>query len=98
MCFKRVYSITYTRVRIICNKSYHADRSFEDNIQKHIFPYFFCHMLNSSIIFQGTIPLGNCTKENIKKLDIKEGEVVFRCTRCECIKTDRAHHCRLVII
>ena len=48
--------------------------------------------------FQGTIPLGNCTKENIKKLDIQEGEVIFRCTRCECIKTDRAHHCRFVTI
>lgn len=41
----------------------------------------------------GTIPLGNCTTENLKKLQLKEGEVVLRCTRCECIKLDRAHHC-----
>ncbi|KAM7445368.1 Palmitoyltransferase zdhhc7 [Porites harrisoni] len=41
----------------------------------------------------GSIPLGNCTTENLKKLQLKEGEVVLRCTRCECIKLDRAHHC-----
>ena len=68
------------------------------DIQKTHFLLLFVPDLipNISMIFQGSIPLGNCTKENIKKLDIKEGEVVFRCTRCECIKTDRAHHCRLV--
>ncbi|CAB3978595.1 palmitoyltransferase ZDHHC3-like [Paramuricea clavata] len=49
--------------------------------------------MRAMITDPGSIPLGNCTKENIKKLDMKEGEVVFRCTRCECIKTDRAHHC-----
>ena len=41
----------------------------------------------------GTIPLGNCTSENVKKLQLQEGEVVLRCTRCECIKLARAHHC-----
>ncbi|KAK3716094.1 hypothetical protein QZH41_019630 [Actinostola sp. cb2023] len=42
----------------------------------------------------GTIPLGNCTTENLKKLRLAEGQTVLRCTRCECIKLDRAHHCR----
>lgn len=41
----------------------------------------------------GSIPLGNCTSENLKKLQLQEGEVVLRCTRCECIKLARAHHC-----
>lgn len=41
----------------------------------------------------GTIPRGNFTDENVKNLGLKAGDVVVRCTRCECIKTDRAHHC-----
>ncbi|EDO34528.1 predicted protein [Nematostella vectensis] len=41
----------------------------------------------------GTIPLGNCTTENLKRLRLAEGQTVLRCTRCECIKLDRAHHC-----
>ena len=41
----------------------------------------------------GTIPRGNFTDENVKGLGLKAGDVVVRCTRCECIKTDRAHHC-----
>ncbi|XP_031569397.1 palmitoyltransferase ZDHHC3-like [Actinia tenebrosa] len=41
----------------------------------------------------GTIPLGNCTSENIKKLRLAEGQTILRCTRCECIKLERAHHC-----
>lgn len=46
-----------------------------------------------SIQMQGTIPKGNFTDENVKGLGLKAGDVVVRCTRCECIKTDRAHHC-----
>lgn len=45
------------------------------------------------IYLQGTIPKGNFTDENVKVLGLKAGDVVVRCTRCECIKTDRAHHC-----
>lgn len=44
-------------------------------------------------ISQGTIPRGNFTDENVKSLGLKAGDVVVRCTRCECIKVDRAHHC-----
>jgi len=41
----------------------------------------------------GTIPLGNYNDANVKRLGLKAGDVVVRCTRCECIKTERAHHC-----
>lgn len=41
----------------------------------------------------GTIPKGNFTDENVRNLGLKAGDVVVRCTRCECIKSDRAHHC-----
>ncbi|XP_060589459.1 palmitoyltransferase ZDHHC3-like isoform X1 [Ruditapes philippinarum] len=41
----------------------------------------------------GAVPKGNATKENIMKLGLKEGEVVFKCPKCISIKPDRAHHC-----
>lgn len=41
----------------------------------------------------GAIPRGNATRENIMKLGLKQGEVVFKCPKCVSIKPDRAHHC-----
>jgi len=41
----------------------------------------------------GAIPKGNFTDENVRRLGLHAGDVVVRCTRCECIKTNRAHHC-----
>ena len=45
-------------------------------------------------ILQGAVPKGNATRENIMKLGLKEGQVVFKCPKCISIKPDRAHHCR----
>ncbi len=44
--------------------------------------------------FQGSIPKGNFTDDNIKRCGYSTGDVVVRCTKCECIKLHRAHHCR----
>ncbi|XP_064611288.1 LOW QUALITY PROTEIN: palmitoyltransferase ZDHHC3-like [Liolophura sinensis] len=41
----------------------------------------------------GAIPRGNATKENIMKLGLKEGQVIFKCPKCVSIKPERAHHC-----
>ncbi|XP_052816335.1 palmitoyltransferase ZDHHC3-like isoform X3 [Mya arenaria] len=41
----------------------------------------------------GAVPKGNATRENILKLGLKEGQVVFKCPKCISIKPDRAHHC-----
>ena len=41
----------------------------------------------------GAVPRGNATKENIQRMGFKEGEVIFKCTKCCSIKPDRAHHC-----
>jgi len=41
----------------------------------------------------GTIPQGNFTEDNIKSAGYQPGDVVLRCTKCECIKVNRAHHC-----
>ena len=41
----------------------------------------------------GAVPKGNATKENIRRMGFKEGEVIYKCTKCCSIKPDRAHHC-----
>ncbi|XP_019946542.2 palmitoyltransferase ZDHHC3-A isoform X4 [Paralichthys olivaceus] len=41
----------------------------------------------------GTVPKGNATKEYIESLQLKPGQVVYKCPKCSSIKPDRAHHC-----
>ncbi|CAH1779830.1 unnamed protein product [Owenia fusiformis] len=41
----------------------------------------------------GAVPRGNATKENIMKLGLQEGQVVYKCPKCISIKPERAHHC-----
>lgn len=41
----------------------------------------------------GAVPKGNATQENIKRLNLADGQVVFKCPKCVSIKPDRAHHC-----
>jgi len=49
------------------------------------------------VILQGAVPRGNATRENISKLNLQKGDVIYRCPKCVCVKPDRAHHCRFVI-
>uniref|UniRef100_A0A452H9Q7 Palmitoyltransferase n=1 Tax=Gopherus agassizii TaxID=38772 RepID=A0A452H9Q7_9SAUR len=50
-----------------------------------------------SILFwklaSGAVPKGNATKEFIESLQLKPGQVVYKCPKCCSIKPDRAHHC-----
>jgi palmitoyltransferase len=41
----------------------------------------------------GVVERGNATKDNIAKLGLKDGQVVFKCPKCVSIKPERAHHC-----
>ncbi|XP_075412068.1 palmitoyltransferase ZDHHC3 isoform X3 [Tenrec ecaudatus] len=41
----------------------------------------------------GAVPKGNATKEFIESLQLKPGQVVYKCPKCCSIKPDRAHHC-----
>ncbi|XP_070583470.1 palmitoyltransferase ZDHHC3 isoform X4 [Erythrolamprus reginae] len=41
----------------------------------------------------GSVPKGNATKEFIESLQLKPGQVVYKCPKCCSIKPDRAHHC-----
>ena len=41
----------------------------------------------------GAVPKGNAIKEFIESLQLKPGQVVYKCPKCCSIKSDRAHHC-----
>ncbi|KAL4098404.1 hypothetical protein QTP88_023024 [Uroleucon formosanum] len=41
----------------------------------------------------GAVPKGNVTKEMIHHLGLREGQVIYKCPKCCCIKPSRAHHC-----
>ena len=43
---------------------------------------------------QGAVPKGNATKEYMDSLQLKPGEVIYKCPKCCSIKPERAHHCR----
>ncbi|KFO33271.1 Palmitoyltransferase ZDHHC3 [Fukomys damarensis] len=47
----------------------------------------------TSPLSQGAVPKGNATKEFIESLQLKPGQVVYKCPKCCSIKPDRAHHC-----
>uniref|UniRef100_A0A671Q946 Palmitoyltransferase ZDHHC3-like n=1 Tax=Sinocyclocheilus anshuiensis TaxID=1608454 RepID=A0A671Q946_9TELE len=46
----------------------------------------------------GAVPKGNATKEYIESLQLKPGQVVYKCPKCCSIKPDRAHHSALFIM
>ncbi|KAM4705800.1 palmitoyltransferase ZDHHC3 isoform 2-T6 [Rhinophrynus dorsalis] len=49
--------------------------------------------LRAMITDPGAVPKGNATKEFIESLQLKPGQVVYKCPKCCSIKPDRAHHC-----
>lgn len=48
--------------------------------------------------WQGAVPKGTATKEHMESLQLRPGEVVYKCPKCCCIKPERAHHCRYQIL
>ncbi|XP_076370520.1 palmitoyltransferase ZDHHC3-like isoform X2 [Tachypleus tridentatus] len=49
--------------------------------------------LKAMLTDPGAVPQGNATKEAIQQLGLREGQVVYKCPKCCCIKPERAHHC-----
>ncbi|KAL8165518.1 UNVERIFIED_CONTAM: Palmitoyltransferase zdhhc3 [Gekko kuhli] len=49
--------------------------------------------LRAMLTDPGAVPKGNATKEFIESLQLKPGQVVYKCPKCCSIKPDRAHHC-----
>lgn len=53
----------------------------------------FCSHAHAMFMDPGAVPKGNATEENIARMKLREGEVVYKCPKCVCIKPYRAHHC-----
>jgi palmitoyltransferase len=43
----------------------------------------------------GAVPKGNATREMIQRMGYPQGQVLFKCSKCCCIKPERAHHCSI---
>ncbi|EHB09415.1 Palmitoyltransferase ZDHHC7 [Heterocephalus glaber] len=58
----------------------------------------FCHPgcgRAGATVRKGAVPKGNATKEYMESLQLKPGEVIYKCPKCCCIKPERAHHCSI---
>ncbi|KAJ3593336.1 hypothetical protein NHX12_005671 [Muraenolepis orangiensis] len=55
-------------------------------------------LLNGALFnsLAGAVPKGNATKEYMDSLQLKPGEVIYKCPKCCSIKPERAHHCRCI--
>uniref|UniRef100_A0A8D1VCM7 Palmitoyltransferase n=1 Tax=Sus scrofa TaxID=9823 RepID=A0A8D1VCM7_PIG len=51
--------------------------------------------LRTMLTDPGAVPKGNATKEFMESLQLKPGEVIYKCPKCCCIKPERAHHCSI---
>uniref|UniRef100_A0A4W2FFN7 Palmitoyltransferase n=1 Tax=Bos indicus x Bos taurus TaxID=30522 RepID=A0A4W2FFN7_BOBOX len=51
--------------------------------------------LRTMLTDPGAVPKGNATKEYMESLQLKPGEVIYKCPKCCCIKPERAHHCSI---
>ncbi|XP_060936026.1 palmitoyltransferase ZDHHC7-like [Limanda limanda] len=44
---------------------------------------------------QGAVPKGNANKKYLESLQLKPGNVIYKCPKCCSIKPERAHHCSI---
>ncbi|KAL7862982.1 hypothetical protein SRHO_G00119660 [Serrasalmus rhombeus] len=51
--------------------------------------------LRTMLTDPGAVPKGNATKEYVSSLQLKPGEVLYKCPKCCSIKPQRAHHCSI---
>ncbi|XP_029463941.1 palmitoyltransferase ZDHHC7 isoform X1 [Rhinatrema bivittatum] len=51
--------------------------------------------LRTMLTDPGAVPKGNATKEYMESLQLKPGEVIYKCPKCCSIKPERAHHCSI---
>ncbi|KAL4630239.1 hypothetical protein GN956_G16094 [Arapaima gigas] len=51
--------------------------------------------LRTMLTDPGAVPKGNATKEHMESLQLKPGEVIYKCPKCCSIKPERAHHCSI---
>ncbi|XP_041795351.1 palmitoyltransferase ZDHHC7-like isoform X2 [Chelmon rostratus] len=51
--------------------------------------------LRTMLTDPGAVPKGNATKKYMESLQLKPGEVIYKCPKCCSIKPERAHHCSI---
>ncbi|CAK6977930.1 palmitoyltransferase ZDHHC7-like [Scomber scombrus] len=51
--------------------------------------------LRTMLTDPGAVPKGNATKKYLESLQLKPGEVIYKCPKCCSIKPERAHHCSI---
>ncbi|CAB1323528.1 unnamed protein product [Coregonus sp. 'balchen'] len=51
--------------------------------------------LRTMLTDPGAVPKGNATKKYMESLNLKPGEVIYKCPKCCSIKPERAHHCSI---
>uniref|UniRef100_A0A3B3Q7B4 Palmitoyltransferase n=1 Tax=Paramormyrops kingsleyae TaxID=1676925 RepID=A0A3B3Q7B4_9TELE len=51
--------------------------------------------LRTMLTDPGAVPKGNATKEYMDSLQLKPGDVIYKCPKCCSIKPERAHHCSI---
>lgn len=68
----------------------HLKTMFTDPVSKF---FSFLYLTDGDKLLQGAVPKGNATKEMIKQMGFREGQVIFKCPKCCSIKPERAHHC-----
>ncbi|KAG8144156.1 hypothetical protein E2320_001266 [Naja naja] len=51
--------------------------------------------LRTMLMDPGAVPKGNATKEYMESLQLKPGEVIYKCPKCCSVKPERAHHCSI---
>ncbi|KAM9301595.1 LOW QUALITY PROTEIN: palmitoyltransferase ZDHHC7 [Gastrophryne carolinensis] len=51
--------------------------------------------LRTMLTDPGAVPKGNATKEYMESLQLKPGEVIYKCPKCCSIKPRGAHHCSI---
>ncbi|KAE9554623.1 hypothetical protein FO519_002183 [Halicephalobus sp. NKZ332] len=54
----------------------------------------FISHLKTMLTNPGTVPKGTLD-EHVKMLEYDKGEVFLKCTKCSCVRPERAHHCRI---
>ncbi|NXK01867.1 ZDHC7 Palmitoyltransferase, partial [Herpetotheres cachinnans] len=57
--------------------------------------FFFSSHLRTMLTDPGAVPKGNATIFFFFNLQLKPGEVIYKCPKCCSIKPERAHHCSI---
>jgi hypothetical protein len=55
----------------------------------------FCSHVKTMMTDPGAVPKGNLTEEYLARLESERecGTVLYKCTKCACVRPERAHHC-----